>query len=71
MQRAASRISRPVLQRAATSSRLVSVRAMAAKAHNPGAITKKVFFDMEIGGNKAGGCCSVGYMQSHTAHQPV
>lgn len=43
----------PTLQRAATS-RLVTVRAMASQAHNPGAITKKVFFDMEVGGNKAG-----------------
>lgn len=32
---------------------MVTVRTMAT-AHNPAAITKKVFFDMEIGGNKAG-----------------
>lgn len=43
---------RPALQRAA-GSRMVTVRTMAS-AHNPAAITKKVFFDMEIGGNKAG-----------------
>jgi len=32
------------------------VRAMASQApsHNPGAVTSKVFFDMEIGGNNAG-----------------
>jgi hypothetical protein len=34
---------------------MVTVRAMASKAHNPSAITKKVFMDMEVGGNKAGG----------------
>jgi hypothetical protein len=42
------------------------VRTMAAKAHNPGAITKKVFFDMEIGGNKAGAWTAV--PESHSQH---
>jgi hypothetical protein len=27
---------------------------MAAKAHNAGAITKKVFFDIDVGGERAG-----------------
>jgi hypothetical protein len=49
---------RPALQRAAATSRMVTVRAVASQAHNPNAITKKVFMDMEIGGNKAGGHCS-------------
>lgn len=53
MQRQVFTQCRPALQRAATS-RMVTVRAMASKAHNPAAITKKVFFDMEVGGNKAG-----------------
>lgn len=53
MQRQVFTRCRPTLQRAAAS-RLVTVRAMASQAHNPGAITKKVFFDMEVGGNKAG-----------------
>lgn len=47
---------RPALQRAAANSRMVTVRAVASQAHNPNAVTKKVFMDMEIGGNKAGAC---------------
>jgi hypothetical protein len=55
MQRKVFTQCRPALQRAAAS-RLVTVRAMATAgpSHNPTAITKKVFFDMEIGGNAAG-----------------
>lgn len=34
---------------------MAPVRAMATQ-HNPEAITEKVFFDIEIGGNKAGVC---------------
>jgi hypothetical protein len=29
-------------------------------SYNPGAVTKKVFFDIEIGGNKAGACAAAG-----------
>jgi hypothetical protein len=55
MQRKVFTQCRPALQRTAAS-RLVTVRSMAtaAPSHNPTAITKKVFFDMEIGGNNAG-----------------
>lgn len=65
--RAFKQACRPVRAAAAASSRalVTPVRAMAtaAPSHNPQAVTKKVFFDMEIGGNPAGeylGCVFLG-----------